>query len=63
MSNLKQFRKQKNLTQLAMAQKLGITLSLYEKVESGRAGASAKFMRRIKNQFPDANIEALFFEK
>lgn len=49
------------MTQEAMAIKLGITLSMYEKVEGGRAGASAAFMRRIKNAFPDANIDDIFF--
>ena len=61
MENLKAFRKEKGLTQEEMAKKLGITLSMYEKVECGRVGASAAFMRRLKAAFPDANIDFLFF--
>ncbi len=61
MDKLKQFRSSKNLSQVQMAKKLDITLSMYEKVESGRAGASAAFMRRLKSAFPDANIDFLFF--
>lgn len=61
MEKLRAFRKEKGLSQEKMAKKLDITLSMYEKVESGRAGASAAFMRRLKAAFPDANIDLLFF--
>lgn len=61
MEALRRFRKSLNLTQEAMANRLGITVSMYEKVEGGRAGASAAFMRRIKNEFPNANIDEIFF--
>lgn len=63
MSKLKEFRKKQDLTQEAMAHKLGITLSMYEKVEGGRAGASAAFMRRLKEAFPEASIDAIFFDR
>ena len=62
LENLKEFRRNHGLSQDAMARRLGITLSMYEKVETGRAGASAAFMRRLKNEFPDANIDAIFFD-
>ncbi len=61
MEKLKELRRSHNLTQEAMANKLGITVSMYEKVEGGRAGASAAFMRRIKSVFPEANIDDIFF--
>ncbi len=61
MEKLKEFRKEKGLSQEKMAKILDITLSMYEKVEGGRAGASAAFMRRLKNAFPEANIDSLFF--
>ena len=61
MERLKEFRKSKNISQDAMARKLGITLSMYEKVETGRAGASAAFMKRMKREFPDASIDYIFF--
>lgn len=61
MERLKEFRKEKGLSQEKMAKTLDITLSMYEKVEGGRAGASAAFMRRLKTAFPDANIDYLFF--
>ena len=58
---LKEFRKKHGLSQEAMSRKLGITLSMYEKVESGRVGASAAFMRRLKNAFPEVSIDLIFF--
>ena len=61
MEKLREFRKEKGLSQEKMAKILNITLSMYEKVESGRTGASAAFMRRLKKAFPDANIDFLFF--
>ena len=61
MDKLKEFRKEQGLSQESMAQKIGITLSMYEKVEQGRAGASAAFMKRLKNAFPNASIDSIFF--
>ena len=62
MDRLKEFRKEKGITQEEMAKKLNITLSMYEKVERGAANASSAFMRRLKNVFPDADIDFIFFE-
>ena len=61
MEKLKEFRKGKKLSQKSMAKLLGITLSMYEKVESGRVGASAAFMRRFKLKFPDQSVDDIFF--
>ncbi len=58
---LRCFRKAKGLTKSAMAESLGVTLSLYEKVEGGHAGVSAKFMRKMKSVFPEVNIDEMFF--
>ena len=61
MEKLKDFRKSQGLSQKNMAEKLGITLSMYEKVEGGRTGASAAFMLRVKNAFPSVVIDDIFF--
>ncbi len=58
---LKDFRQEKGFTKQQMADKLGYTLSLYEKVEDGRAGVSAKFMHKFKLAFPNASIDVIFF--
>ena len=62
MSRLKSFRKEKGISQESMARKMGVTLSLYEKVENNRAGASAAFMKKLKLLYPDANIDFIFFD-
>ena len=61
MERLKKFRQEKGLSQEAMAKILGITLSMYEKVEQGRANASSAFMKRMKAAFDDVNIDYIFF--
>jgi transcriptional regulator with XRE-family HTH domain len=61
MEKLKEFRKKLGISQEAMAKKLGITLSMYEKVEQGRANASAGFMKRFKSAFSDASVDDIFF--
>lgn len=61
MDRLKEFRKGKGLSQDAMARKIGVSLSMYEKVETGRAHTSSAFMARVKKAFPDANIDSIFF--
>lgn len=61
MERLKAFRRSQKITQEVMAFRLGITVSMYEKVESGRANASASFMRRMKKAFPDVSIDDIFF--
>lgn len=58
---LRKFRISKGLKRKQMAERLGVTLSLYEKVEGGNAGVSAAFMRKLKNAFPEVNIDEMFF--
>lgn len=60
---LKEFRQEQDLSQDAMARKIGITLSFYEKVENGRAGFSAGFLVKFKKAFPNASIDRIFFGK
>ncbi len=58
---LKEFRVSKNLSQEKFAQTLGYTLSLYSKVERGANEPSRKFMKRVKEVYPDIDINAVFF--
>ena len=62
MEKLREFRKAQGLSQKIMAEKLGITLSMYEKVEGGRTGASAAFMSRVKSAFPEVVIDDIFLQ-
>lgn len=61
MVNLRKFRIDKKMTQKEMAVTLGVTLSLYEKIEGGRANASAGFMKKFKNKYPETIIDDIFF--
>ena len=58
---LKDFRVKEQMTQKVMADKMHITLSMYEKVEHGAVNASAGFMRRLAEAFPNADINYIFF--
>lgn len=62
MCKLKEFRIEKGLSQEKMAIKLGVSLSMYAKVEQGAAKASRTFMERIKYNYPDASIDHIFFD-
>jgi transcriptional regulator with XRE-family HTH domain len=59
--NLHDFREKQNMTLAEMAAKLGISQSMYEKIEGGRRGTSYKFIRKFQVAFPDADIILIFF--
>lgn len=61
MNNLREFRKENGLNQEQMAAELGVSLSMYQKVEQGNAKAGRKFMEKIKQRFPEASIDYIFF--
>ena len=51
MNNLRELRKENGFNQEQMAAELGVSLSMYQKVEQGNAKAGRKFMEKIKNAF------------
>ena len=61
MSKLQEFRKGKGISQEGFARSLRYTLSLVAKVERGAAKPSRNFMERVKEIYPDADINDLFF--
>lgn len=61
MNNLRELRKENSLSQEQMAAELGVSLSMYQKVEQGNAKAGRKFMEKIKKRFPEASIDYIFF--
>lgn len=58
MKELRSFRESLNLSPAQFAEKLGISKSLYEKVEGGFRPASRNFVERLKTRYPqfDTNI-------
>ncbi|MBC8581209.1 helix-turn-helix domain-containing protein [Zhenhengia yiwuensis] len=60
---LKNFRYKQNLTISQMAIELGVSKSLYEKVEYGDRNPSANFIKKFKDRFPDEDINIFFNSK
>lgn len=58
---MKEFRVSKGLSQKAMAESIGVSLSMYEKVERGYIKASRNFMESFKIKYPQIDIEYIFF--
>ena len=52
---LKEFRTKKRLTQREMAEKIGITKSMYEKLEYNQVNPSIETIRKFKDAFKDFN--------
>lgn len=61
MNTLTEFRNNLGLTQLQMAEKLGISLSYYSKLEVGKRNPSFNFITKLKKVFPSIDTE-IFFE-
>jgi len=63
MQALRAFREKQGISQYNMARKLDISLSFYEKIESGHARPSRNFMERIKIAYPEIKIDDMFFSE
>ncbi|MCC4121332.1 helix-turn-helix domain-containing protein [Lactococcus lactis] len=57
---LKQFRKQKKLTQDEMARILGFTKSHYVKIEMGVRNPGYKFLKALKINFNEVDVNEFF---
>lgn len=60
-TQLKMFRHEKKLTQQKMAISIGVSLSMYEKVERGYVKASRNFIEATKKKYPQIDIDYIFF--
>ena len=60
MENLKKFRISTNLTIQGFANSIGVSKSLYEKVESGNRKPSRKFITKLKRKYPQFDVNILF---
>lgn len=60
MEHLKRFRLSLGLTSLEMSVKLGISYSLYDKIERGERNASNAFLRKFSKIFPSYDLNLFF---
>lgn len=63
MDKLKEFRIKKKMTQKGMAEKIGVSVSYYRKIEQEVYDPSYQFMKKMKESFPYVSIDTLFFGK
>ena len=61
MNTLVNFRNLNKLTQKQMAERLGITLTLYSKIELGLMNTSYNFLVKFKQAFKEADVDSIFF--
>ena len=61
-NRLKELRDNSGYSQEGMAKHLGVSLSMYEKIERGVMKPSRNFMEKIKRRYPSASIDELFFD-
>ena len=60
--NLKNFRKERGLSQKQMADIMETSVSNIKTVENDVAKPSYKFLKRFSESFPDASIDEIFFK-
>ena len=60
---LKEFRQSVGLSQEQIARALGVSTSLYLKVERGLVPPSRAFMQKIKAMCPEISIDEMFFSE
>lgn len=60
MNNLRELRKENGLNQEQMAAELGVSLSMYQKVEQGNAKAGRKFMEKSNSAFRKQALTIFF---
>ena len=59
--NLIKFRYEQNKSIVEFAKILGISHSLYYKIETGKRNPSYNFLCKFKNVYPNADIDSIFF--
>lgn len=60
MNSLRSFRKSLNLTLKEFAKNIGVSTSLYSKVEQGVRKPSRRFTEKLKETYPQFDINILY---
>ena len=63
MEVLKKFRESLGLTAQGFADTIEVSKSLYEKVESGTRKPSREFMAKLKEKFPQFDVNIFFIKQ
>lgn len=56
---LASFRQENNLTMDEISEKIGISKSFYEKIESGKRQPSYNFIMKFKDVFPSVDVNCI----
>lgn len=62
MKVLKDFRNSLNLTAQEFAKEIGISKSLYDKVETGARKPSREFLTKLKKKYPQFDVNIFFIQ-
>lgn len=60
MKILREFRNSLNLTAQEFANEIGISKSLYDKVETGARKPSREFLTKLKKKYPQFDVNIFF---
>lgn len=61
-SKLRKIRLEHNMSISEMSKYIGVSCSLYEKIEYGQRTPSYNFIKKFKGKFPSCNTDEIFFE-
>lgn len=62
MKILREFRNSLNLTAQEFANEIGISKSLYDKVETGTRKPSREFLTKLKKKYPQFDVNIFFID-
>lgn len=61
-SVLREFRMENNMSLQEMSDYIGVSKSLYEKIEYGQRTPSFNFVKKFKSKFPRSDTDLLFLQ-
>ena len=61
--DIKRLQKLKGLSDTQLARQIGVDLSTWSKIKSGKANPGGRFLRGIINAFPELHLSVLAIER
>ena len=62
-TELRNYRLEQQKSIKEMSDSIGVSKSLYEKIEYGQRTPSYNFVKKFKNRYPQCNSDLLFFSQ